>query len=167
MSVGIRVRARATGVARPHLGLSRRLAVCQEKLLHSFPPHRSQAGRVDHRATVGSVGHLGLKCSELLDGEWRGESRCVSLATMCVLLTHLPNTPASWAHLSRRSRLVGVCHERGSTWRGGNLLKSRSVAVGGSQPGIHRAHQGLQLLPKGGGIAQGREVGIRLWPAGV
>lgn len=72
MSVGIRVRARATGVARPHLGLSRRLAVCQEKLLHSFPPHRSQAGRVDHRATVGSVGHLDLKCSELLDGEWRG-----------------------------------------------------------------------------------------------
>ena len=45
--------------------------------------------------------------------------------------------PAYWAHLSRRFRLVGVCHGRGSTWRGGNLLCSRGVAVVSSWPVLH------------------------------
>ena len=120
---------------------------------------------------MGNVGHLGLGCSELLDGEWVGD---VTLRESLDCVANPPdplnNTPTpwltfpdvpGWSAFDINMAVLGVA---GTCSKAGALLQS---AWDPPCPPVAKRAQGCRLLPKGGEIAQGREAVIRLWPVGI
>lgn len=103
---------------------------------------------------MGNVGHLGLGCSELLDGEWVGD---VTLRESLDCVANPPdplnNTPTpwltfpdvpGWSAFDINMAVLGVA---------GTCSKAGAF---GSQPGIHRVRQSLSG-PRAAGFCRKEE----------